>query len=87
MKQSIKGLKNYKQVKVQWTEQLVAKQQKVTEEIKRDRAEDPRDDARDKDGGSRSKTCTEISESKRQRTASQPSGRLPEDAGLPMHEG
>ena len=37
LKQSIKGLKNYKQVKVQWTEQLVAKQQKVTEEIKRDR--------------------------------------------------
>eukprot|EP00091_Calanus_sinicus_P006434 TRINITY_DN1707_c0_g1_i2.p1 TRINITY_DN1707_c0_g1~~TRINITY_DN1707_c0_g1_i2.p1 ORF type:complete len:226 (-),score=52.57 TRINITY_DN1707_c0_g1_i2:312-989(-) len=26
---------NYKQVKVQWTEQLVAKQQKVTEEIKK----------------------------------------------------
>jgi len=27
---------NYKQVKVQWTEQLVAKQQKVTEEIKKE---------------------------------------------------
>merc|ERR1711915_1155422 len=27
---------NYKQVKVQWTEQLVAKQQKITEEIKKD---------------------------------------------------
>merc|ERR1712083_1110518 len=27
---------NYKQVKVQWTEQLVAKQQKITEEIKKE---------------------------------------------------